>query len=477
MQFERSVLSSILFSPDKIDEISEIISADDFSYEPHKNIFLAMQELRRTDLPIDEEFIFKLSTKARPISEEEILNIANTSPIGDINAYVNEIRNASIKRRLNSFALKIQESTEDESADIEKIIGYLQSELYSITDTQKTHDFRDALDVSTATLEYIKAMKERGNSYLIGLDTGFHELNKMTAGFNEGDLIIIAARPSMGKTTLALNMTQKALDSGKGAVFFSLEMPPEQLMLRMLSAKTSIAFQNLRVGRLLEEEWSRLTYASSVISQAPLFFDDNTSLTIHQLRAKLLRIKTKHPEIGLAVIDYLQLMSGVRGGGGNRHQEVGEISRGLKTIARELKIPIIALSQLNRSLESRNDRRPMLSDLRESGSIEQDADVILFVYRDEIYRLRDEREKAEEARKKGEKGVTVSIQEKSEEEAEIIIGKQRNGPTGMVKVAFHNRYMRFVDMERKMEINYEDASEATQTRLEPNEGGIDMPNI
>lgn len=481
IQIERAVLSSILFDPERLDVLSELIVPEDFSYTPHKNIFLAMLELRRTDRPIDEEFIMKLSTKAHPIEQEELLNVLTTSPIGDIKAYATEIKDASIKRKLHSFATKIQESTGDASSSTQEIMDYLQSELYKITNIQENRDFRGAKEVSETTLEYINTMKARGNHLLIGVDTGFTSLNKMTTGFGNGDLIIVAARPAMGKTTLVLNMAQKALDTGRGVAFFSLEMPAEQLMLRMLAAKTSIALQNLRVGNLQDNEWENLSNAVDVMSKAPLFIDDNSILTIHQLRTKLRKIKTKHPEIGLAVIDYLQLMSGANNK--DRHQEVSEISRGLKMIARELEIPIIALSQLNRSLEQRSDRRPMLSDLRESGSIEQDADIILFVYRDAVYKQKDEREKEEAAKKEGKEYKSTFIA-KNEEDAEIIIGKQRNGPTGMVKLVFQKHCTRFMDaseMGSPMQIVYE-TSENTQTKFIPLQGDrqgdkIDAPII
>ncbi|WP_299546199.1 replicative DNA helicase [uncultured Helicobacter sp.] len=478
IQIERAVLSSILFDAERLDTIAELLAPEDFSYTPHKNIFFAMLELRRTDRPIDEEFILKLSTKARPITQEEILNVLTTSPIGDIKAYANEIKDASIKRKLHSFATKIQESTSDTNSSTQEIMDYLQSELYQITNIHESRDFRDAKEVSEATLEHINTMKARGNHLLIGVDTGFTSLNKMTTGFGNGDLIIVAARPAMGKTTLVLNMAQKALDTGRGVAFFSLEMPAEQLMLRMLAAKTSIALQNLRVGNLEDDEWRNLSNAVDVMSRAPLFIDDNSLLTIHQLRTKLRKIKSKHPEIGLAVIDYLQLMSGANNK--DRHQEVSEISRGLKMIARELEIPIIALSQLNRGLEARSDRRPMLSDLRESGSIEQDADIILFVYRDAVYRQKDEREKEEAAKKEGKEYKSTFIP-KNEEDAEIIIGKQRNGPTGVVKLIFQKHCTRFVDASEggpTLQIVYE-AQANTQTRFTPPEdnGKIDAPII
>ena len=285
-------------------------------------------------------------------------------------------------------------------------------------------------------------MRERGDAVLVGVDTGFAELNKMTTGFGKGDLVIVAARPAMGKTSFALNMIQNLLEKGKGVAFFSLEMPAEQLMLRLLSVQTSIQLQRLRLGDMNDQEFKRLNDAVEKMKHSKLFVDDHGSLNINQLRSKLRKLKSRHPEIELAVIDYLQIMSGV--GGKDRHLEVSEISRGLKMLARELEIPIVALSQLNRSLESRSDKRPMLSDIRESGSIEQDADIILFVYRNDVYLYKEEKEREKDAIASGKEFISKYI-EKEEEEAEIIIGKQRNGPTGHVKLMFQKKFTRFVD--------------------------------
>ncbi len=454
IQIERSILSAIFYDPERLDIIEELLSANDFYYIPHRNIFRAMQELKRTDRPIDEEFVVKLSTKSHPISQDEVLNITATTPISDVKNYANDIREASIKRKLHSFATKLQEaSTSSEST--QSIMDYLQSELYKLTEVHESKDFRDSANIVDSTMQYIKDMKARGNNLLIGIDTGFKSLNKKTTGFGKGDLIIVAARPAMGKTTLVLNMAQRALDTGIGVAFFSLEMPAEQLMLRMFSAITSISLQSLRVGNLMDNELERLSRAVDVMRRAPLFVDDGSLLTIHQLRTKLRKIKKKHPEIGLAIVDYLQLMNGANNK--DRHQEVSEISRGLKMIARELEMPIIALSQLNRGLESRSDRRPMLSDLRESGSIEQDADLILFVYRDAVYKQKDEKEKEEASRKEGGNYKSAFV-EKNEEEAEIIIGKQRNGPTGVVKLIFHKHCTRFTDYNNgEIEVEYDAA--------------------
>ena len=349
-----------------------------------------------------------------------------------------------------------------------EIIGMLESEIYNITTTKESSEFKAAQEVVTKTMLYIEDMKKKGNLTLIGIDTGFRDLNKQTTGFGEGDLIIVAARPAMGKTTLVLNMAQRALDTGKGVAFFSLEMPSEQLMLRMLAAKTKISLQNLRIGDLQDGELSMLSKAADEMSKAPLFIDDNSSLTINDLKSKLKRLKTKHPEVSIAIVDYLQLM--ISSDNKDRHQQVSDISRGLKTLARELKMPIIALSQLNRSLESRSDRRPMLSDLRESGAIEQDADIILFVYREAVYKAKDAKEREEALKKAGEFEKAKAVQQEQiqdNEEAEIIIGKQRNGPTGTIKLQFHKRFSKFEDI----------ALDVREPHININTELIDMPSI
>jgi replicative DNA helicase len=256
-------------------------------------------------------------------------------------------------------------------------------------------------------------------------------------------------------TAFTLNLAQKALDDGKGVAIFSLEMPAEELMLRLLSAKTSIPLQSLKVGDMSDEEWSNLTRATDEIAQQKLFVDDDSVVNINQMRSKMRKLKMQHPEIALMIVDYLQLMNGT--GGKDRHLEVSEISRGLKILARELNMPIIALSQLNRGVESRHDKRPMLSDIRESGSIEQDADIILFVYRDDVYRIREEKEKEKKAKAEGQEYKSTFF-EKPEEDTELIIGKNRSGPVGVANIVFQKRFTRFVDKGSiPVEIVYEDA--------------------
>ncbi|WP_456380940.1 replicative DNA helicase [Hydrogenimonas sp.] len=807
LNIERAVLSTVIFDPQQYEEIAAQLKPEDFYHPFHQYLFEAMEELFRSDQPIDEEFLKEKLIHRNRFDEAAFLDILSANPLSNTHAYIKEIKAKAQKRALVTLATEIKKLTIEDDLPAEDVMDAVEAKLYAITSEASTQDFRESREMALSTLEHIRKMKERGNSMLIGVDTGFKELNRMTSGFGEGDLVIVAARPAMGKclgkgtrvlmydgslkkvedvkvgdllmgddstprrvlsiargretmywirqnrgidyrvneshilslrrsrnegghkhgevlnisvkeylkksdkfksnykgykvavefpekdipvdpyflgiwlgdgrsrdvriatedrevveyletyaaklglqlslyaaegkcpmygitngrhvdprshslqgrlrslglleekripksyiantrqirlellaglidsdgyyddryhvmeitqksrtfaediklladtlgfrtslvakkatirdrefetevyrvrivgdldeiptkiprkrarprkavrdvthtgirverdrvddyygfvldgnhlflledmtvthnTALTLNMALKALENGDGVAFFSLEMPAEQLVLRMLSAKTSIALQDLRVGNLTDEEWTRLSEAVDWLSGRKLFVDDEGTLNIHQVRAKLRKLKSHHPEIRIAMIDYLQLMSS--GSNRDRHQEVSEISRGLKMLARELEIPIVALSQLNRSLEARADKRPMLSDLRESGAIEQDADIILFVYRDDVYRIREEKEKEMKARAEG-KEYKSTFHEKEEEDAEIIIGKQRNGPTGIVELKFQKRFTRFVDAGQvPVEIVYEQSNIDTgaETKIE-----------
>ncbi|WP_201352492.1 replicative DNA helicase [Hydrogenimonas urashimensis] len=808
LNIERAVLSTIVFDPVQYEEIAAQLKPEDFYHPFHQHLFAAMEELFRADQPIDEEFLKERLLHKNQFDEVAFLDILSANPLSNTHAYIKEIKAKAQKRALVTLATEIKKLTIEDDLPADDVMDAVEAKLYAITSEASTQDFRESQEMALSTLEHIKKMKERGNSMLIGVDTGFKELNRMTSGFGEGDLVIVAARPAMGKclgkgtrvlmydgslkrvedvkvgdllmgddstprrvlslargremmywvrqnrgidyrvneshilslkrsrnegghkhgeilnisvreylqksdkfksnykgykvavefpakevpvdpyflgiwlgdgrcddvriatedpeiveylkayavklglslqlytakgkcpmyaitngrhvdphgsfpiqkelrllgllerkhipqaylanaekirlqllaglidsdgyyddhyhvmeitqknrrlaeeiklladtlgfqtslvakkasirergfesevyrvrivgdldriptkvprkrarprkairdvrhtgiriepdrvddyygfvldgnhlflledmtvthnTALTLNMALKALENGDGVAFFSLEMPAEQLVLRMLSAKTSIALQDLRVGNLTDDEWSRLSEAVDWLGNQKLFVDDEGSLNIHQVRAKLRKLKSHHSEIKIAFIDYLQLMTGASNK--DRHQEVSDISRGLKMLARELNMPIVALSQLNRSLESRADKRPMLSDLRESGAIEQDADIILFVYRDDVYRIREEKEKEMKARAEG-KEYKSTFHEKEEEDAEIIIGKQRNGPTGIVELKFQKRFTRFVDAGYvPVEVVYEQSNIDTgaETKIE-----------
>ena len=785
LAFERSILSSIIFEPSQFDELENKLHTNDFYLPAHQDIYQAMKSLVKQDQPIDEEFIKKELSADKKFDEKVLLEILSANPISNTSAYVREVKDKALKRHLLTLTTEIKRVTLEEELPSADIADLVEKKLYEITQESQTADFKDAPTVTNETLAYIAEMKARGNNVLVGVDTGFAELNKMTTGFGKGDLVIIAARPAMGKclgkgtkvvmyngtlknvedivvgdllmgddstprrvlslargrekmywvrqnkgidyrvneshilslkrsrndgphrhgdvmnisvadylqkskkfhtnykgykvgvefvaselpvepyflgvwlgdgtsasvsiatqdkeivdylegyakrlelvlrktakkgkcpmysintgfrggslgddqslqkklrllgvldnkhiphhyiqnsqanrlellaglidsdgyydptfnvfeivqkderlarqikfladslgfrvswkvkkarikkigyecdvyrlrivgdldriptklkrkqarklkakrdykhtgitveydkvddyygftidgnhlflledmtvthnTSFILNTVQNLLDQNKGVAFFSLEMPAEQLMLRLLSIKTSIFLQKLRVGDMNDQEWSRLNDAVEQMRTSKLFVDDQGSVNINQLRSRLRKLKQQHPEIEIAVVDYLQIMSGT--GNKDRHLEVSEMSRGLKMLARELGMPIIALSQLNRGLESRNDKRPMLSDIRESGSIEQDADIILFVYRDDVYLYKEEKEREKAAKAEGKEFVSQYV-EKEEEDAEIIIGKQRNGPTGHVKLLFQKKFTRFVD--------------------------------
>ena len=440
INIEKTVLNSIIFEPALFDDLAGTMRPDDMFHPFHKALFKTLGTLNDEKLPIADEFIKQKMLKNDEFNEEAFLDILSVTPVSNLKAYIDELHELSSKRALITMSNEVKKMCEEHEMDASELINETEKKLFLIASSESSKDFRDATEVCKSTLQYIQEMKDKGSNILTGLDTGFYDLNKKTAGFGKGDLIIIAARPAMGKTAFALNLASRTLDSNLGVALFSLEMPAEQMLLRMLAAKTSIPLQHLRVGNMSDDEWTRLTHAYDYFAKTKLFIDDEGSLNISKLRSKLRKVKAKHPEISIAIIDYLQLMGG--NSQKDRHIEVSEISRGLKLLARELEMPIIALSQLNISLENRDDKRPTLSDIRESGSIEQDADQILFVYRDDVYRARDEKNREEKA-KKDVKEYKSDFVDNPVEDAEIIIGKNRNGPTGIVKLIFHKSFTRF----------------------------------
>jgi len=818
LNIERAVLSAILFDPQIFEEIAAKLQAHDFYLPFHQHMFTAMEALSRESKPIDEEFLKSKLNSTGDYDEVALLDVMAANPISNTEAYLGEIKSRSSKRALATLATTIKKVTVEDDLPVDEVMNMVEKKLYEITQNSTSEDFRESKDITLSMLEEMNRLKALGNSKLLGTDTGFKNLNDKTQGFGKGDLVIIAARPAMGKclgkgtkvlmysgelkrvenievgellmgddstprkvlslargreemywvrqnkgidyrvnkshilslkrsgnegkhkhgdilnievsdyieksdkfktnykgykvgvvfreqeleiepyflgvwlgdgtssnvsiatqdskvveyleeyadslslqlssrfqeekspiysitkgytavafdkdislekklrdenllnnkhipqkylinsrknrlellaglidsdgyyddkfhvmeithkskelskqikfladslgfrcsfkskiariksigyecevyhlcivgnldeiptkiarkqahpsasnrnhqhtgikveydkiddyygfeidgnklflledmtvthnTSLVLNMTQKAIERGEGIAFFSLEMPAEQLMLRLLSTETSIPLQKLRVGDLNDEEWSRLSQATDKMATRKLFVDDGGYATIHHIRSKLRKLKSQHPEISMAIIDYLQLMSGDNKEG--RQQVISEISRGLKQLARELEIPILALSQLNRGVESRDNKRPMLSDLRESGSIEQDADIVMFVYRDDVYREAAEKEREMKAKSEG-KEYENKFENKPEEDTELIIGKQRNGPTGTVRLVFQKRFTRFVDADLggngAFEVIYEDENVDTSTQANMN---IDLPMI
>lgn len=816
INIERAVLSAIIFDPQIFEELAAKLKSHDFYLPFHQHVFVAMEDLAREDKPIDEEFLKSKLSADGNYDEVSLLDILASNPISNTDAYLDEIKSRSTKRSLATLATTIKKVTIEDDLPTDEVMNLVEKKLYEITQNSTSEDFRESKEITLSMVEEIHRLKALGNQKLLGVDTGFHNLNDHTQGFGKGDLIIVAARPAMGKclgkgtkvlmysgelknvedvkvgedlmgddstprkvlslargreemywvrqnkgidyrvnkshilslkrsrnegkhrhgdvlnievtdyieksdkfksnykgykvgvefsekkveiepyflgiwlgdgtssnvaiatednevvsyleeyasrlslqlsscfpqgkcpmysitkgytgvtfdkdislqkklrdynlldnkhipqcylsnsrknrlellaglidsdgyyddkyhvmeitqkskeltqqikfladslgfkcsfkskiarikevdyecevyrvrivgnldeiptkierkkarpsasnrnhqhtgikveydkvddyygfeidgnklflledmtvthnTSLVLNMTQKAIERGEGVAFFSLEMPAEQLMLRLLSTETSIPLQKLRVGDLTDEEWTNLSKATDAMARRKLFVDDGGLATIHHVRSKLRKLKAKHPEITMAIIDYLQLMSGDSSEG--RQQVISEISRGLKQLARELEIPIIALSQLNRGVESRDNKRPMLSDLRESGSIEQDADIVMFVYRDDVYREAAEKEREMKAKAEG-KEYENKFQKKPEEETELIIGKHRNGPTGTVRLMFQKRFTRFVDAPKHgdapFEVIFEDDNMDTRDT-----GNIELPTI
>jgi len=446
LNIERAVLSSILFDHEIIEDVLGVLKPSDFYLPAHQKVFEVMELLNREGLPIDEDFIRK-RVDQKEVSDSVLVEILSANPITNIMSYVKEIKDGSVKRELATLATHIKKFTTEDDMSAQDVLDNVQKELYNISTDSASSELKDMSEIIKVTKEHIIKMQERGTSYLTGQTTGFDALDRKTTGFNPGDLVIIAARPAMGKTSIVLNTTLQNLERGDGIIFFSLEMPETQLMIRLVSAKSKVPLQNVRKGELDPKQAQEVEKAFKELEDKKLFVDDTGSVNINQLRARARKIAGKEENnIKMIIVDYLQLMSGT--GGSDRRLVVDEISRGLKLLAREMGIPIVALSQLNRGLENRPDKRPMLSDIRESGAIEQDADIIMFVYRDDIYKERDEQRKEKESLDKGEDPPYKSaFIDKPVEEAEIIIGKQRNGSTGTVKLDFHKELTKFVDKE------------------------------
>ncbi|MBZ7936569.1 MULTISPECIES: replicative DNA helicase [Campylobacter] len=439
LDLERAILSSCIMSEDAYSSIAGDIEPKDFSLKAHQDIFKAIIACANSGEPISISFL-----KKHKKLDEQILNevIATPSMI-DLAAYVNELREKSIKRQLLSFA-HLLPTRINENRAVSEISDEISKEIFNLTNRINTNDIKGIELVLEELIEEFKKQKTLENKTVIGLDTGFEDLNHMTKGFKDGELIIIAARPGMGKTTLCLNFIDQVLKQDQGVVMFSLEMPATQIMQRLLSAKTSIPLQKILTADLNDDEWERIGDACNLYSKKKLFIYDSGYATITDVRAILRRLKAQEESIKLCVIDYIGLMMS-NSNFNDRHLQVSEISRGLKLLARELNMPIIALSQLNRSLEQRANKRPMMSDLRESGAIEQDADTILFVYRDEVYREQEEKERENKAKAEGKEYKSTFIRNPMQENAEILVGKNRNGPVGTIEVLFLKEKSCFTD--------------------------------
>ncbi len=423
---ERAILGAILLDNSLISQAVEQLKVEDFYYPLHRRIFNAMIALFETSRSIDPILIGEELKKEGPIEAmggvSTITNLTYGLPhFSDLSEYIKVVRDKSVMRSLVRTCNQITSEALEEEEDAKVVLDHAEQMIFALADERTREGFFHIQPVAEKILEKVQEYAKRESHALTGLATGFRELDEMTSGLQPSDLIIIAARPSMGKTALCLTMAQNAAITEKAVVgIFSLEMSKEQLVMRMMSSEAKVDASRFRKGILSREEWERLARAIGTLSDAKIFIDDTPGISVLEMRAKARRLAAEQKALDLIVVDYLQLMGGSRRNE-NRQQEVSQISRELKGLAKELNVPVVALSQLSRAPEARNPPRPLMSDLRESGSIEQDADVVTFIYREDYYKPTDENT-----------GM-----------AELIISKQRNGPTGTVKLAFLKEFTRF----------------------------------
>ena len=429
IEAEQSILGGILIENEAINRVTEILDADDFYREAHRKIFNALINLSERDEPAD---LITLTNELRKIDELDSIGgasylaslIDSVPTAANIQYYARIVKEKAILRKLIQTSTEIITQSYEDRGDVESFLDEAERSIFEISEKRVRPSFypiREIVKESFATIEKLFKNKEA----VTGVPSGFKELDRMTAGFQPSDLVIIAGRPSMGKTAFCLDVAEyAAIDNKIPVAIFSLEMSKEQLVIRMLCSQAHVEGTRLRTGYLNESDWPKLTIAAGSLSESPIYIDDTAALSVLEMRAKARRLKADHG-LGMVIVDYLQLMKG-RARVESRQQEISEISRSLKALAKELNIPVIAVSQLSRKTEERTGNRPQLSDLRESGAIEQDADLIIFIYRDEVYN------KDPDNPNRG--------------KAEVIIGKQRNGPIGKIDLAFLDKFTTFKDL-------------------------------
>lgn len=434
IEAEQAVLGGLMLDNRAWEQIADRVSEGDFYRRDHRLIFRSIAQLEQDEQPFDVVTLSEELSKTHELEDAGGLaylgRIAKETPsAANIKAYADIVRERSVLRQLIEIGTDIAGNAYNpEGRDSKALLDEAERLVFQIAEqgARAGKGFVGMKQLLTKTVETIDYLFEQ-DGHITGVTTGFNHFDDMTTGLQKGDLVIVAGRPSMGKTTFAMNMAENAAIGQKIPVaVFSMEMPAESLAMRMISSLGRIDQHHLRTGQLTDDDWPRITSAVSILSEAKIFVDDTPALSPTELRARARRLKREHG-LGLIVIDYLQLMQ-VSGGSENRATEISEISRSLKAIAKELEVPVIALSQLNRSLEQRPNKRPVMSDLRESGAIEQDADLIVFIYRDEVYN--------EDSPDKG--------------TAEIIIGKQRNGPIGTTRLTFLGKYTKFENYAPEM---------------------------
>lgn len=432
IEAEQSVLGSMFLSKYAVQKAVEALTSDLFYSDRHAKIFEVMSSLSEKGKPID------LTTVASELEDRKLLKqigdieyiteIINSVPTAaNIDEYITIVEKKAILRRLIEEATSIVSDGYNTTEDFNDVLDNAEKKILNVVKTRRGSEFRSIQEVLTKTQSDLEKLAQTKNE-ITGLQTGFYDLDKITSGLHPNELIIIAARPAMGKTAFALNLaTNIAMYNNKPVALFNMEMGAEQLVMRMLSSQGQIDGYKLRNGRLEHNDWKRVNEAVSRLGDTKIYIDDTPGMTISEIRAKCRRLASSETGLGIVIIDYLQLISGSAKYAGNRQQEVSEISRSLKTLAMELNIPIVALAQLSRTVEGREDKRPLLSDLRESGSIEQDADIVAFLYRDDYYTKQ------------------VSIDENTSK-SEFIIAKHRNGPTTTIDLVFKRNTSTFVSM-------------------------------
>lgn len=425
---EQSVLGSVLIDHDAVAVAAENLKAEDFYNLRHKEMFEAVldlyQEGRAVDLVTLKSQLERRGKLEAAGDMKYLTQIATAVPNSvHIRQYVKIVKDKALYRRFIQLGNQVLSESFSTETPIEQLSEQVEKEVFGILQNRGSNDFAHIKDILMESFDNIEKIAQNGGE-LAGISTGYVDLDQKTAGLHPSDLVLVGARPSMGKTAFGLNIVQNAaVKGGKTCAIFSLEMSKQQIVNRMLACEAGVDMEHLRSGNMTDQDWTRLVEALGPLSEAEVYIDDTGGITLAELRSKCRKLKIEHG-LDVIMIDYIQLMSGSGRNGDNRQQEISEISRGLKTMARELEVPVIALSQLSRALEARADHRPMMSDLRESGAIEQDADVIMFIYRDEYYHPDTE-----------DKNI-----------AEIIIAKQRNGPVGTVKLRYDGQYTRFSNL-------------------------------
>ncbi|MFS2224111.1 replicative DNA helicase [Pantoea sp. B65] len=430
LEAEQSVLGGLMLDNERWDNVAERVVAQDFFSRPHRLIFGEMQRLLEMGKPID---LITLSESLEQKGELDMVGgfaylaelSKNTPSAANIGAYADIVRERAVVREMISVANEIADAGYDpQGRSSEDLLDLAESRVFQIAENRASKDEgpKSIDQILEATVSRIESLYQTPHDGVTGVDTGYQDLNKKTAGLQRSDLIIVAARPSMGKTTFAMNLCENAaMLQDKPVLIFSLEMPGEQIMMRMLASLSRVDQTRIRTGQLDDEDWARISATMGILLEKKnMYIDDSSGLTPTEVRSRARRVFRENDGLSMIMIDYLQLMR-VPSLSDNRTLEIAEISRSLKALAKELQVPVVALSQLNRSLEQRADKRPVNSDLRESGSIEQDADLIMFIYRDEVYHENSDM-----------KGI-----------AEIILGKQRNGPIGTVRLTFNGQWSRF----------------------------------